>query len=89
MTTIPEVRFRLRQLAKILKCPELDELAAALIRRRPRKKAENKSTPMTIKLRADIRRYCKANPDLSQQEVATHFGVNAGRVSEALRGKKT
>jgi hypothetical protein len=36
----------------------------------------------------EIRLYAAANPDLHQQDIANHFGVNVGRVSEALHGDR-
>jgi hypothetical protein len=81
---IPEIRERLRELAEELGCPELSDLADELQRARAVKRAKVKSPPLTPALAQQIRDYAKANPDLHQQDIANHFGVNHGRVSEAL-----
>lgn len=47
-------------------------------------KRSPKARPVTEETKEDIRRFWRANPNATQSEVAAHFGVNAGRVSEAL-----
>lgn len=37
---------------------------------------------------AAIRAYCARHPDADLQDVAHRFGVNIGRVSEALHGRR-
>jgi S-adenosylmethionine:diacylglycerol 3-amino-3-carboxypropyl transferase len=44
---------------------------------------------MTEELRTAIRAYWNARPNASNQEIATVFGVNVGRVSESLAGFRT
>ena len=44
----------------------------------------NTSQPLTDELKKEIRAYFAADPDVTQQELANRFGVNIGRVSEAL-----
>lgn len=92
---IPEVRTRLAALASALRrreiSPEdaadrLDQLITWLWRRRRIRRAPNDSTPMTPQLRADIRRYARAHPELTELAIGHEFGVNQGRVSEALAG---
>ena len=84
--TIPEVRDRLRQIAAEAKLPELVRLAEEL-KRRP---AIRRATPRSQHPRkAAIRAYVALHSDEPLQDVATRFGVNIGRVSEALRGKRT
>ena len=48
------------------------------------RRATIKNRPMTVELKYRIRSYALNNPNLSNQEVANKFGVNPGRVSEAL-----
>jgi hypothetical protein len=43
---------------------------------------------VTAEIAEEIRQYAAANPDLHQQDIANHFGVNVGRVSEALHGDR-
>ena len=45
----------------------------------------NSSQPFTLEVKRNIRAYYAANPDVTQQQIATHFNVNSGRVAEALR----
>jgi len=47
-----------------------------------------KSQPVTPAIRASMRRYAISHPDASQHEIGSAHGVNAGRVSEALAGKR-
>jgi hypothetical protein len=84
--TIPEIAERLREKARELNDGELMELADAMRRRRPVKRAEPTSRRMTGELRVAIREYAKAHPEKSQLEIGVHFGVNPGRVSESIRG---
>jgi hypothetical protein len=47
-----------------------------------------KSRSITPALKTAIRAYARRNPEDSQHEIAQAFGVNGGRVSEALAGKR-
>lgn len=80
--------MRLRQLAKDYNIPELRDLANELYRSTAVKRAPRKSQPLTAVLAEEIRRYAKDNPSLHQQDVANHFDINHGRVSEALNYEK-
>lgn len=86
---LPEVAARLRELAVSLPCPELNELADEIARRPAGTRAPVKSARMTAKLKADIIAFAAANPGMAQTEIGAHFNVNPGRVSEALKGKRT
>jgi len=86
---VSEVQARLRHLASAHGIAELCRLADELSRRKPVKVASASSTPMTDKLRKEIRAYAEANPDMSQVDIAARFTVNPGRVSEALRGRRS
>jgi hypothetical protein len=69
---------------------ELRALASQIPRRKlagPRAPAT--SARMTPALARQIRAYKKANPDLGNAAIGFQFNVNQGRVSEALRGKRT
>lgn len=83
--SIPEIRERLRELAAQTGMDELRELADEMYRNPPAKtRAPVRSPKLTPKMAQDIRDYAAANPDAHQQDIAEHFGVNHGRVSEAL-----
>ena len=86
---LPEVATRLRELAIVLHCDELNELADEIGRRSPRQRAPTTSARMTEALRIQIRAMKAAEPDLSQAEIGRRLNLNPGRVSEALMGKRT
>ena len=52
------------------------------------RKAPVKSQAITDGLRQSIKQYAATHPNLSFQDIATAFNVNAGRVSEILRDIK-
>ena len=85
---LPEVASRLRELATELHCNELNDLADETARRAPRQRAPVTSVPMNDTLRKKIKATKAAEPHLSQVEIGRRFGVNPGRVSETLRGKR-
>lgn len=86
---LPEVATRLRELAVFLDCDELNELAEEIGRRSPGQRAPTTSARMTEALQIQIRAMKAAEPDLSQAEIGRRLNLNPGRVSEALRGKRT
>lgn len=92
MLTIPEVRQRLADIASRCTDPSAKRSIRLLLvhmRRRPAaKRADVTSQPMTPDLADAIRRYARRYPSASQLQIAVHYGVNQGRVSEALRGKR-
>jgi len=91
---IPEVRLamldmatRLRQQAATLlaNAKELERLSNGAHRRPPGKPvAPASSVKMTAELRKQIRQYAKDHPMMSVAAMGAHFGVNSGRVSEAI-----
>jgi hypothetical protein len=88
--SIPEVRERLYKLAEIQRLPELRQLADQLWRRPPwRKPVRAQARALTPDLIADIRQWVYDHPDESEHRVGIRFGVNQGRVSEALHGHRT
>lgn len=86
---LPEIADRLREKAEQTGDGELTQLADAMSRRRPVKRATPRSARMTDTLRDQIRAYVRANPSKSQLEVSRVFNVNPGRISEATRGFRT
>jgi hypothetical protein len=86
--SIPEAREQLRKWAKEHNLPKLAELADAMYRRAATRRAVVRSPKVTAEMAEEIRLYAAANPDLHQQDIANHFGVNVGRVSEALHGDR-
>lgn len=92
MSDIPKARKMLTDLAR---CAEADghaeyarviqEILPLLWRDRHRlKRAAAHSARSTPILKAQIRKYVDKNPNVPLQQVAIHFCVNLGRVSEAL-----
>lgn len=86
--TIPEIRERLYELAKEHRLPELAYLASETRRQYHGRRAPAASIALTDELAEDIRRYCARHPDETMHRVGIRFGVNQGRVSEALFGKR-
>ncbi len=90
--TIPDARMMLMDLAA-----KLDPKHAAIIayvvehalHRRPSiRRAPAQSNPVTPQVRRIVHATAAAEPDMSYQDIAVLAGVNAGRVSEILRGKR-
>ena len=81
---IPAVRDRLRELADEHEIEELHELADQMYRKSAKKRAPIRSPKLTPEMAKDIREFASANPQAHQQDIAEKFGVNHGRVSEAL-----
>lgn len=46
------------------------------------------ATRMTPQLAERMREYAREHKHMTQAEIAAHFGVNPGRVSEALSGQR-
>lgn len=82
--TIPQIRGRLHELAEEHGIDELHFLAAQTWRKTAVHRAPARSQPLTPELAAKIRDYKIANPNAHQQDIAAHYGVNPGRISEAL-----
>lgn len=94
---IPDVRdrmiglkYQLAHATKLLQTVgiELEKLTIELIRRPVVRKARPTSQSFTPELAQRIRDYAAEHPGVSQNDIAQSFGVNSGRVSEALRGKR-
>ena len=52
------------------------------------RKAPKQSAPITEGVKRSIQIYASTHPQMTQQDIATMFNVNAGRVSEILTGKR-
>lgn len=87
--TLIEVAKRLRELAVLHDLPELEELADEIPRRPPVTRAPITSRKVTPQMAEDIRLTHELHPTWSQAKIGRVFGVNAGRVSETLAGKRT
>ena len=86
--SIPEVRTRMLELADELNCEELKMLAGQLYRRSPVRRAPRVSNPCTPRIAQDIREYAAQHPKMPLDRIASQFGVNPGRVSEAMNGER-
>ncbi|MBL4692095.1 MAG: hypothetical protein JKY92_02055 [Magnetovibrio sp.] len=83
--SIPDVRARLKELAVEHGIEELSDLADQMYRRKLKaQRAPVTSQRMTLSLAAEIREYIDNSPTASNQQIADHFTVNPGRVSDAL-----
>lgn len=52
------------------------------------RKAPTQSAPVTDYVRSLVKVYARTYPDMTQQQIATEFNLNVGRVSEILRDIK-
>lgn len=92
MTDIPKAREILREIAGEI-AEALPEHAARIkavtdqlmTRNRGLRQAPVTSPSVSPEMRARIRAYAARHPTLAQHRIATVFGVNPGRVSEALK----
>jgi hypothetical protein len=66
----------------------LELLASAMHNRVPEQRGRSTSARVTDAKRAEVHRLRADHPDWSQQEIANASGVNIGRVSEILKGKR-
>ncbi len=97
MSKIIEARERLMEMSRQIRssnsindywADEIDKIIALMYRKSiKRVKSERTSTPMTPALARQILNYMQASPETSTREVAEHFNVNQGRVTEVLEGK--
>jgi hypothetical protein len=95
---IPEVRKRLSQAADDLRtgarkpeaiAKELDFLVTELWRKKGRRKVGKPiRTPLTPEKKQEIREFARVHKDYDLQEIANHFNVNPGRVSEIVSGHR-
>jgi hypothetical protein len=66
----------------------LEVLRSAMHNRVPEQRGRSTSLRVTDAKRDEVRRLRAEYPEWSQQEIANHSGVNIGRVSEILKGKR-
>lgn len=92
---IPEVRDKLRAIADTIYragftrwAGELRRLESELYRRRALKSHRTVSASITDHMRRTIRKIKRRRPSITYQEISEITGVNIGRVSEILRGKR-
>lgn len=97
MSNIPVAREHLNGLAKklvtgaVTKSQAAREIRAAmrlLVRNPPVRRAPRAKRYVTRRLVGEICAFARQNPLMHLQDIANHFGVNAGRVSEILNGKR-
>jgi hypothetical protein len=68
---------------------ETRRLVAEMFRRPAQKRAAKVSRPMTPELAEELVQTSKRYPGMPQHHISTLCGVNPGRVSETLNGKRT
>lgn len=92
---IPDIRRDMHSLADVLTMkgePEaarkLHELAEATRRRPALKRAKPTRKSLTSELAKNIRAYALQNSHLSNRVIGERFGVDGGRVSEAMHKAK-
>lgn len=96
MSNIPAAREALTELAKTLDlrgqplvAASIREIVRAHLNRKPAvRRARTSSTPMTPELAEEIRQYAKGQWGTPLADIALHFNVNPGRVSEALNHQR-
>jgi hypothetical protein len=74
------------ELAEIAK--ELRVLVVELFRRKAVRKAPIKARAIDPQLKAQLREVARLHPEMPYREIGRMFGVDGGRVSEALAGKR-
>jgi hypothetical protein len=87
---IPEIRDELTSIADNLDkvADRLTQLCIELHRRPAVRKARASSKPLDKAVAAAIRQTAARHPGWSYHDIAEHYNVNIGRVSEVLRGKR-
>lgn len=90
---IPELRHQLMLLATHKDMPEqfraqLRSITGHMWRKPAIKRAPPTANHMTSKLAAAIREWAKNHMNETNREIASRFGVDAGRVSEVLHGDR-
>ena len=95
MSNIPEARRILSEVATALhagRCSRgdaaalIDEALSMMTRERMVRRAPEKSKPLTAEVRAKI--FAMAKTDMHMGDIAHQLGINQGRVSEVLTGKR-
>jgi hypothetical protein len=86
--TIPQIRTRLIEIAGENGLPEVAELAEATRRRYHGRRSMIHARKVNEKLAGAVRQYVRQHPEEHYEEVARHFGIKGGRVSEIMHGKR-
>ena len=94
--TIPQIRDLIAELTEESKTLARRQIYIATkiqrlseeTRRRSYTRAPVSSRRITAAVRASVRGMAACEPDASHQEIATAHGINIGRVSEILHGKR-
>lgn len=97
MSNIPIARQHLKGIAQRLKVGSISRPDAAreiratmrlLVRKSPVRRAPRAKRYLTKRLIAEICAFARVHPLMHLQDIANHFNVNPGRVSEILNGKR-
>jgi hypothetical protein len=98
MSNIPEGRRRLRELASRVLANDIAQVDAyaeiidvidqCLVREQPVRRAPARPRRITDEVKKRIKVFAAANPKAHQTDIGHVFGVNPGRVSEILTGKR-
>lgn len=90
--TIPQCRDALLEIAnkELMHEPDIAdairEIVMDMYRRPPVRRAPPKQKSLDPQLKAEIVEYVDQHPDETYADIAHLFGVNSGRVSEAVAG---
>lgn len=98
MSNIPLAREELYRVAMLLEAEIIGRHLGAIRIRRiirdhltrepPVRRAPDRHVKITPEMKRDIRAYARRNPEAHQVDIGNAFGVNPGRVSEILNGKR-
>lgn len=83
------IRKQLEELAIEHDDNRLLAIADELHNRKPVRQAPPQRETLRSVNPAEVRRYAETHPDLDYVGIGAHFNLNAGRVSEAVAGKRT
>lgn len=86
--TIPQIRSRLHELAIELELPELAELAEETRRQYHGRRAPVRARAVTDTMASRVKEYAEEHPSTPQRDIGQAFGIDGGRVSEILFGKR-
>ena len=86
--TIPQIRQRLYELALEHGIPELAQLADETRRQYHGRRAPIRARRVDDVTAEKVRRFARRYPVLPQREIGQRFGIDGGRVSEILFGKR-
>ena len=94
--TIPEIRTRLHEIAESLDhdlvtlpvAVELHALAEETKRRRPVRDAPPRARKVTPEIKRQVRDLAARYPKMPIREIGLTLGIDGGRVSEILAGKR-